>query len=362
MRKRLLSTLIALGLAWPAASWAADLTSVNQSIQRGDLAKAMQQVDGLIQANPKDPQYQFMRGVILIEQGRPDDAITTFKRLTQEYPELPEPYNNLAVLYAQKGEYEQARAALEMAIRTNPSYATAQENLGDIYAKLASQAYQKALQLDPGQNANTKLKLSLIRELFKQATPGSVLEQPKPTQSKPTVVAAAKPEVTAPPAKPQPAKPQPPKEAAPSKPTATVAPAPSKAPAEQPAPKPETAPPSPPPATNNASAAIDTAVQTWAAAWSNQNLPGYFAAYAPNFQPEKGLSLSAWKAQRRRLVGDKKDIHVEVKNLQVDVRGDKATARFKQIYKSGDLYFNGTKTLDMQEEGGKWLIVREIAR
>src|SRR2546425_9737176 len=71
-----------------------------------------------------------------------------FTKLTQDYPELPEPYNNLAVIYASQGQYEKARAALEQSIRTHPSYATAYENLGDVYAKLASQAYDKALQLD----------------------------------------------------------------------------------------------------------------------------------------------------------------------------------------------------------------------
>ena len=56
-----------------------------------------------------------------------------------------------------------------MAIRTNPSYATAQENLGDIYAKLASQAYAKALQLDSN-NASVRPKLALIREVFSAPT------------------------------------------------------------------------------------------------------------------------------------------------------------------------------------------------
>src|SRR5438093_2806195 len=77
---------------------------------------------------------------------------------------MPEPYNNLAVLYAGQGDYQKARKALETAIRTHPSYAVAHENLGDIYATLASQAYDKALQLDSG-NAAARKKLALIKEL-----------------------------------------------------------------------------------------------------------------------------------------------------------------------------------------------------
>ena len=86
---------------------------------------------------------------------KPDSAIAVFTELTEAYPELPEPYNNLAVLYANQNNFEKARNALEMVIRTHPSYATAHENLGDIYAKMASKAYDRALELDRG-NRTTK--------------------------------------------------------------------------------------------------------------------------------------------------------------------------------------------------------------
>jgi tetratricopeptide (TPR) repeat protein len=111
---------------------------------------------------------RFIKGVIYSESGKPNDAIATFTKLTEDYPELPEPYNNLAVLYASQNQLDKARTALEMAIRTNPSYSTAHENLGDVYAKLASQAYSKALQLDSNNQA-VQPKLSLIRELFAPA-------------------------------------------------------------------------------------------------------------------------------------------------------------------------------------------------
>ncbi len=365
MRKRLLCTLIAATLAWPLAAAAADVGSINQNIQRGNLAAALSETDALLKQNPKDPQLQFLRGVILTEQKKDAEAIQVFKQLTEQYPELPEPYNNLAVLYAQQGKYEQARAALEMAIRTNPSYATAQENLGDIYAKLASQAYQRALQLSPGDNAGTKLKLNLIRELFNQtgggagggkpaATPVAVKLPVEPAKTEPAAARPAAPQPTAKPTAVAAAKPEPVAPAHPAPPSVPpAAKAVEKAAEAEPAKS----------AANDADsrAAIDTAVQQWAQAWSSKNLPGYFAAYAPNFQPEKGLSLAAWKEQRRRLIGDKKDISVVVKNLAVKVDGNTATARFRQIYSSGDIHFDGPKTLRFQHENGKWLIVREIA-
>jgi tetratricopeptide (TPR) repeat protein len=122
-------------------------------------------------------------GLILTEMGRPADAIAVFTKLAEDYPELPEPYNNLAVLYAQQKQYDKARTALEMAIRTHPSYSIAHENLGDVYAKLASQAYDKALQLDSS-NAATQSKLSMIRELISTSSRASVkpgAAVPRPT-------------------------------------------------------------------------------------------------------------------------------------------------------------------------------------
>jgi tetratricopeptide (TPR) repeat protein len=102
--------------------------------------------------------------VILTELARPDEAFQVFLVLTQDFPELPEPYNNLAVLYAARGDYERARTNLEMAIRTKPDYATAYENLGDVYAQLSAQSYEKASQLD-GRNRNAAAKLALARDL-----------------------------------------------------------------------------------------------------------------------------------------------------------------------------------------------------
>ncbi|HMM73056.1 MAG TPA: tetratricopeptide repeat protein, partial [Rhodocyclaceae bacterium] len=141
------------------------LQEATRLARQGQHAQALERVEQILAARPKDPSARFLKGLILSEQGRSADAIATFEKLSEDYPELPEPYNNLAVLYAQQRQYEKARASLEMAIRAHPSYATAYENLGDIYARLASQAYDKALQLDTG-NVGAQSKLSLIREIF----------------------------------------------------------------------------------------------------------------------------------------------------------------------------------------------------
>lgn len=176
--------LIILGALIALPSQADEYADVSQLVRANKFAEALAKVSGHLDSKPADPQMRFLKGVIQRQLGQPDEAIATFTSLTQDYPELAEPYNNLAVLYAAQGQYDKARTALEMAIRTNPGYATAYENLGDVYARLASQAYSQALQLDSG-NTLVAPKLALIREVF------------KPGQTKPPATSVT-PEVNSP--------------------------------------------------------------------------------------------------------------------------------------------------------------------
>lgn len=165
---RLLGFAVLLaGASAAQAQTAGDYAAITQLLKAGKSAEALTQIEQRLAANPRDPQLRFLRGVAQTDAGKTEDAIATFTQLTQDYPELPEPYNNLAVLYAQQNQLDKARIALEMAVRNNPSYATAHENLGDIYARLAQQSYAKALQLDPN-NTTVKPKLALLRELFQR--------------------------------------------------------------------------------------------------------------------------------------------------------------------------------------------------
>lgn len=150
-------------LAGPAS--ADDARDVRELLRVGKTADAMLKVEQALARQPADPQLRFLKGVVLTEQKKTSEAIAQFTRLIQDHPSLPEPYNNLAVLYSELGQYDKARVALEMAVRNNPRYAAAYENLGDVHAKLASEAYAKALQIDAGNRA-VPLKLALIRELF----------------------------------------------------------------------------------------------------------------------------------------------------------------------------------------------------
>ncbi|MEO6319665.1 MAG: tetratricopeptide repeat protein [Polaromonas sp.] len=164
----ILGSLMALTLLGAPAAHADDYTDVNRLIGARQFPEALAKADKYLAGKPRDPQMRFLKGVIQGETAKTGDAIETFTQITQDYPELPEPYNNLAVLYAGQSQFDKARATLEMAIRLNPRYTTAHENLGDVYARLASQSYSRALQLDAG-NSGLRSKLALIGQLLAPA-------------------------------------------------------------------------------------------------------------------------------------------------------------------------------------------------
>lgn len=170
LRKHLATGLIGLllgvfGVFSVPTAHADEYADVNRLITARQFPQALASADKYLAAKPRDPQMRFLKGVIQSQTGNTAQAVVTFVQITQEFPELPEPHNNLAVLYAGQSQFDKARESLEMAIRLNPSYAVAHENLGDIQARLASQSYSRAQQLDPG-NAALTPKLTLIGQLL----------------------------------------------------------------------------------------------------------------------------------------------------------------------------------------------------
>jgi tetratricopeptide (TPR) repeat protein len=287
--------------------------------KQGNLAAALEKVEAAITTNPKDARARFLKGLILTEQAKPLEAIKVFTALTEDYPELPEPYNNLAVLYASQGQYDKARKSLEMAIRTHPSYAIAHENLGDVYAKMASEAYDKALQLDRG-NAAAQTKLAMIKDLFSSSVvPGKASSQPEGTGNAPSGTASA---------------------AQPDKPDAAARPGPSPGKAD--------------------TDAVLATVQNWAKAWSDKNVDAYLAFYAPSFQVPGGETRTAWETMRRDRITKPKSIEVTVlaPRVSFDSTG-RALVKFRQGYRSDTINSSGAKTLTLVRNNDRWQIVQE---
>ena len=170
-------------LSASVAAYADDVHDAYKLYKQGQHDKAFEKVSEFLAAKPGDARARFLLGLILSEQGKTAEAMETLSSLNEDYPELPEPYNNLAVLYASQGQYEKARLSLEMAIRNNPGYATAHENLGDIHARMAGMAYGRASELDH-KNNSVKSKLTMIQGILSdgngKASP--VFMEPAPQQ------------------------------------------------------------------------------------------------------------------------------------------------------------------------------------
>ncbi len=321
---------MALLLVTSLPSLADDYDDAARLLKQGRTAAALTKVDAAIAANKNDARARFLKGLILTERNETQAAIEVFKSLTRDFPELPEPYNNLAVLYAAEGQYDKARESLEMAIRTHPSYAVAHENLGDVYAKMASEAYDRALSLDRS-NQTAQTKLSLIRELFsetasqtqtaaaprRQAATASGSKPAAPTTSTTATATAAKP-------------------AAPSEPSVPFN------------------------ATEQQKSAVVATVSNWAHAWSEQDVTAYLSFYAANFDTPGQLSRADWEQQRHSRLGRPKFIRVDVSEPTVTFKGPKsASVRFRQHYQSDTIDSTGYKTLTMVKSGERWQIVRE---
>jgi tetratricopeptide (TPR) repeat protein len=151
MRQLISFALSCALMAWSAGAQADLYSDVNRLINSGQWDKAQKEVDQRLQVAPTDPQMRLLLSRIQDAQGQTQAAMDTLQALTQSFPELAEPHNNLAVLLARENRHADALASLQAAVQARPDYAVALENMGDVYAALASQAYAKALQIIPQQ-------------------------------------------------------------------------------------------------------------------------------------------------------------------------------------------------------------------
>jgi tetratricopeptide (TPR) repeat protein len=316
-------------LAAPVFAASDETAEISRLVQAGQLADAMKKVDtGLLQ-KPGDARLRFSKGIILAQQNKPTEAIAVLLKLTEDFPDLPEPYNNLAVLYAANGQYESARIALDKALANNPGYGMAHENLGDVYAELASQAYEKAARIDG--SAGAKAKVAAIRNSVQGAAPGIVARQASPQAGK-TVLAAAD--------------------------TSTPAAAATQGARAQ-ADKPVTARPAADTGQTAEQSAVLDVVNAWAGAWSARDIKAYLDFYSADFVVPRGMSREKWTAERTDRIVGKQHIRVKIDAPIVRLEGDRATVQFRQTFSSDKLNSTDRKTLTLVKRDGSWRIREE---
>src|SRR6266568_1138081 len=289
-------------LAFSASPLRADeLQDIDALVKQGQHAKALERVNQYLAQKPRDPKGRFIKGLILAEQNKGAEAIEVFTALSRDYPELPEPYNNL----------------------------------GDVYTKLASQAYDKALQFDSS-NSAAKNKLSLIRDLISSNGPTRSSAAASGTSTGPTPPPSAA-------------------RTAPAKSAGTkLAAGQAKSVATKPAEKPARA--------QGGGEEVLQTVLAWAGAWSKQNVESYLAFYAQDFKTPKGEARSEWEAARRQRISSPKRIEVAVESPKVTLKDqNNAVVSFRQTYRSDNLNIRSSKTLVMVRNEGRWLIQQERA-
>jgi|TARA_B110000014_G_C20118248_1_gene591411 tetratricopeptide (TPR) repeat protein len=282
-----------------------NLEQIKILLKNGKYSRAEILVNKSIEDNLNNPELLFYKGIIETNIGKNNQAIDTFRNLTEKFPELPEPFNNLAVLYAEKGQFILAKEILEQAIKTNPSYLTAHINLGDIFTKMASEAYNNALEIDESNNIAIT-KLSMITQLFnynpniKNTKIDSIKVTNKVKDKKPT-----KKEI---------------------------------------------------------SEDILNVLDNWRVAWENKNMDEYLSAYASNFQYPNNMTQTSWEKYRTNRITSKKVIEISLSNTKIKFKKKEVLVTFVQNYKSGNLNQVSNKTLVFIEEEGDWLIFKETSR
>jgi len=274
-------------------------------LKNGNYKKAEGLINNSIESNLNNPEILFYRGIMETNLGKTNQAIDTFRDLTERFPELPEPFNNLAVLYAEKGQFRLAKEILEQAIKTNPSYLTAHINLGDIFTKMASEAYNKALEIDKSNNIAIT-KLSMITQLFNYNpnTKNTVIDSIK-TKKEPKITKLSKKELEK---------------------------------------------------------RILNSIENWKTAWESKDIESYLNAYSSNFIYPNNMTKSEWEKYRTNRIVPKKIINISISNIKLKFKKETITATFTQNYKSGRLNQTSNKSLTFVGDDGRWLILEEISK
>lgn len=296
-----------------AGALADEVQDVRSLVKEGKLSDALARANKALEKRQADPAMQFVKGLILSEQKKTGEAIEVFSKLTTEHPDYPEPYNNLAVLFATEGDYVKARAALETALKLNPRYGTAQENLGDVYLQSALQSYTEAAKND-ADSTSLKTKLKNVRHTL---GPGAGVA---------AAAAAAAVQKT-------------------SGPAVAATKATGEAVSER--------------DTQSERTLVLSAVNQWVKAWSTKDLPTYFSLYADDFRPSNGESRTQWQRARRARIKGKEQIDIQVLSPSVTVEDKTATVNFQQIYVAGKVTSNARKILTLKNQEGSWKIVQE---
>lgn len=291
---------LALGLMLCAMAANADdpYSSIIDHQENGRYDEALSQISGLLADNKDDFRALLLKGNVNKLMGNSDQAIAIFKQLIKQYPQMPEPYNNLAVLYADSGQTSLAIETLQQVFSTSHSYSAAFNNLRNLYNEMASSAYREALDIS-NKKPNKSARYTLLNE---------------------TVVKLASDEEKA-------------------EPDTNITMA------EQ---------------SNDLSMQIQKVIASWSKAWTSRDTKAYFAHYHREFVPPNASSRKKWERVRGVRLKKPKFIKIEIVGVSVSVKSDTTvTAMFEQHYRSDTYKDTVVKVLTFKKQKDQWRILKE---
>lgn len=328
----------------------ASLVQVREWMQAGRLAEAGQEIARQLQKPAPDPQFQLLQCVVLAHQNQTAKAISCLNALVKAQPDMLEAYNNLGVLHASLGQHDEARRWLNLAMQRVPALWTVHQNMQNLQLEVSRKAYASALQTELPLKA-TPPKLTLLAS----TSLGNQEKKPKSAANDAPTAAKASPPPSA-------------DSAAITAQTTVLPPPPVQVLAQTPAPAP--APQSEPPKRESKKSEqmpldedtrkqVQADIEAWARAWSEKNMPQYFAAYTPDFSVGKGSGRAAWEAERTSRIVGRRFVRVSVRQFSFEKEGPKVVARFSQVYESDNIFSTHRKRLDLVRHEGHWKIERE---
>jgi tetratricopeptide (TPR) repeat protein len=258
---------------------------------------ALEEINRLIEINPNNHNLLFLKAVTQTRLEEKDHAIKTYNILIERFPKLPEPYNNLAVLYAEQNKLVEAKEILEKALKTNNSYSIAHINLGDVYTRMASEAYRKAFELNKSPVANNKLQL--INELFSYS-PNMQQNNLVKSEARSNIKSRKKSIV-----------------------------------------------------------ALAGLVERWKSSWESKDLEAYFSTYSKYFKFNGEMNNKKWKETRTKKIINKEEINITLTNIKYEFKDGFWFINMSQAYNSGNYSDKEQKTLVIIKESGSYKIIEE---
>lgn len=319
--------------ALPASVSANSLEQLQKQLQLQQYDRAATTGLALLRQSPDDLQTRFLTALAFQKNNQPEQARRYYEQIIQQYPQLPEPRNNLAMVYVKLGEHDRAIDLLIESLNTHPAYATAWQNLSNLYKGLASEAYRKAL----SEEHNTSNVLDSIQLVALDKVNPIPLSTPSAEK---TQLAA----VSVPAAAEQPAR----TNEKPDQPATLSQP-------EVPAISPVTTAKAEP----DLEQRLRQILQDWAQAWDNKAFDAYVNAYADDYQGNQA-SHAQWVEHRRSRILRSDPITVKISNIQIrSYDASRAIIDFTQAYKSPTYQDRVVKRVNLRKMNNAWKITSE---